>query len=382
MQKKDYVTILRALAILPVLAVHCTFLLDVKPLPSILLTTFNNGETGVLLFYLLSAFTLYLTSSYRSGNEQYPNLSFFLRRFFRIAPLFYLATLYFLLQNGRGPNFWMGDGPGVSKANIAAHFLLLHGFSPYWINSIVPGGWSVGIEFIFYCMFPFLFKRIRNMQQAVNFTLITLAIRAVLLGILTQYPLIHEKYLWQVFLYFYLPNQLPVFSLGFWLYFILFQRDKLRISGTTILVVALLGIASLATGTDYFIPKTVAWGFAFLALAIGLTRYKPRVLFNPVINYIGTISYTIYLTHEGAIHWLIRFHIVNPLKEQGTVPAVCNLFIDYLLVLAASVGVSSIAYHFAEKPMLDYGKRLVAKINSRNGSRRSVTVQPELTDHS
>ena len=188
MKKLRYITVLRALAILAVLAVHSSQHADLQQIPEQLAGILNNGQRGVQLFYMLSAFTLFLTYTYHNRQEQYPKRNFFLRRFFRIAPLYFLAIIYYLWQDGFGPRPWLGDAPGVSKLNILSNFLMLHSFSPYWINSVVPGGWSVGIEFLFYSIFPFIFSRIRNMQDAVNFTLITLAFRTVMMIILAIPP--------------------------------------------------------------------------------------------------------------------------------------------------------------------------------------------------
>ena len=36
---------------------------------------------------------------------------------------------------------------------------------------------------------------------------------------------------------------------------------------------------------------------AFMALALGLSQYTPHLLVNSVINYIGEISFSLYLVH-------------------------------------------------------------------------------------
>jgi peptidoglycan/LPS O-acetylase OafA/YrhL len=369
MKKLQYITVLRALAILAVLAVHSSQHADLQQIPEQLAGILNNGQRGVQLFYMLSAFTLFLTYTYHNRQEQYPKRNFFLRRFFRIAPLYFLAIIYYLWQDGFGPRPWLGDAPGVSKLNILSNFLMLHSFSPYWINSVVPGGWSVGIEFLFYSIFPFIFSRIRNMQDAVNFTLITLAFRTVMMIILAHHPLIHDVRLWSDYLYLYLPNQLPVFSLGFWLYFIIYEKDKLQISGKSILLMSLLAILGLADQIEYFIPTIVWYGFAFVALAAALSKYQPRILFNPIIDYIGTISYTIYLTHFAGIHLLDHFHLLNPLKGQGRVPVLGDLVINYGEILLTSMAISTVLYYLIEKPMQDFGKRLIAKMEAAHRSR-------------
>jgi peptidoglycan/LPS O-acetylase OafA/YrhL len=378
MKKLQYITVLRALAILAVLVVHTTQTADIQKIPEQLAGLLNNGMRGVQLFYMLSAFTLFLTYTSHSRQELYPKRNFFIRRFFRIAPLYYLAIIYYLWQDGFGPRFWLGDAPGVSNLNILSNFLLLHSFSPRWINSVVPGGWSVGIEFVFYAMFPFIFSRIRNMQDAVNFTLITLAFRSLMLVILVHHPLMHDTRFWIDYLYLYLPDQLPVFSLGFWLYFIIYEKDKLQISGASMLLMSLLAIAGLATQIDkqidYLIPTTFWWGLAFVALAVGVSKYQPRILFNPLTNYIGTISYTIYLTHFAGIHLLEYFHLTNPLKGQGRIALFGNLAFNYTEILLTSMAISTPLYYSIEKPMQDVGKRLIARMEAARRNRNKLDL--------
>ena len=84
----QYLDALRGIAALLVLSVHMSML-------SVLLNGrgFSIGAYGVQLFYILSALTLFLSSSKRFSSEERPIFKFFIRRFFRIAPLFYLTVI-------------------------------------------------------------------------------------------------------------------------------------------------------------------------------------------------------------------------------------------------------------------------------------------------
>ena len=117
--KLDYVDALRGMAILAVVLVHCDQH-GTNVFPTIFHSIFSNGAMGVQLFYVRSAFTLFRSCDRRGGRELYPNRNFFIRRFFRIAPMYWLGIAYYLWQNGRGPSFWLGDAPGIS--NERRHF--------------------------------------------------------------------------------------------------------------------------------------------------------------------------------------------------------------------------------------------------------------------
>ena len=56
----------------------------------------RDSARGVELFFVVSALTLCLSSAARSNREALPTLNFYIRRFFRIAPMFYIAIMRLL----------------------------------------------------------------------------------------------------------------------------------------------------------------------------------------------------------------------------------------------------------------------------------------------
>ena len=137
--KLKYIDALRGLAILGVVVVN-TASYGHSKYPELIQALINQGERGVQLFFVVSAFTLFLSYHHRLDQGTTATRNFFLRRFFRIAPLYYLAILYFLWQDGFGPRYWLGDEPFVTPWNILSNFLFMHGIHPSWITSVVPGG--------------------------------------------------------------------------------------------------------------------------------------------------------------------------------------------------------------------------------------------------
>lgn len=356
MKKLEYITILRALAILAVLMIHTSqYTLRINDdLPPFADAIIYNGTMGVQLFYLLSAFTLFLSFSQR-GNEKKAIRNYFIRRFFRIAPLYYIAIFYYLWQI----RYFAGDNPTISAANIVSNFAFLHGFSPYWINAIVPGGWSVGVEMTFYCLLPILFMLIKNSRQAWYFTLVALALRYVLLYYFRNHPLIDDHRLWSQYLFYYLPGQLPIFSLGIVCYFMIYERDKPQLSSKHFFWgFCIIGIC-LAVKADMIFSPLFNFGLAFLLLVLATEHYHPRMLFNPVFKFIGQISYTIYLTHFAALHLLIKLQALNLLNGVGWAITLANFLVNYFLILLVSVLFSSVLYYLIELPMQRVGSRII-----------------------
>lgn len=159
-KKYQYIDILKGMAILGVIAVHSH-----QSIPDLALAvkyTFNYGQLGVQLFFMLSAITLCISSQKR--HEQHWRY-FYLRRFFRIAPLYYLGIVLYLLAGG----FFYCWSNGVFEIpsqytllNILANVTFLNGFYAPANNNIVPGGWSIATEMNFYLMFPILFFFLKN----------------------------------------------------------------------------------------------------------------------------------------------------------------------------------------------------------------------------
>ena len=359
MTKLKYVDVLRGLAILAVLMVHCSLYSSQEHFPDIIASILANGTMGVQLFFVASAFTLFLSMDKRSEIEKYPKLNFFIRRFFRIAPMYYVGICYYIWQNGFGPGYWLGDAPGISIGNVLANIFFVHGFNPYWITSIVPGGWSIAVEMMFYCLVPLLFVKIKNTQQACIFVFITLFIRMVLEVFFHRFQLISFDQLWADYLFFYLPSQLPVFALGILFYYIVKEDYRLTISPVLILLTSLALIGQFV-GLPV-LPDHILFGIAFLVLGIALSKSAFPFLENPVLLHIGKISYSMYVVHFAVLHWMEKLNLINYPASDSLV----NFGIRFLIVIVLTVLISTLFYQFIEVPMQNVGKRLIDKLNKR-----------------
>lgn len=91
-RKFDQIDSLRGIAALMVVVAHALSFGDTKLFPVFPLSILGQGVRGVQLFYIISAFTLFYTFDLRKDENQ-AVFKFYLRRFFRIAPLFYTAIV-------------------------------------------------------------------------------------------------------------------------------------------------------------------------------------------------------------------------------------------------------------------------------------------------
>lgn len=91
--------------------------------------------------------------------------------------MFWLAIIYFTLKDGVGPRGLEPDGIGAT--HIILTTLFAHGFLPSTFSSVVPGGWSIAVEMMFYAVFPILVSYIKSWRAAAVAALIALAPAAI-----------------------------------------------------------------------------------------------------------------------------------------------------------------------------------------------------------
>jgi peptidoglycan/LPS O-acetylase OafA/YrhL len=368
MKRFAFVDALRGLAIILVILHHTN--LQIEGVPGLLHRLSTQGARGVQLFFVMSAFTLFLSMQSRR-NEKAKMLNFLIRRFFRIAPLFYIGIIFYLIINGFQPRF--GQELGVTLPSIIATATFLNGWSPYWINNVVPGGWSIAVEMMFYLMIPFLFSNIKHLLSAIMLTVVSFLGSVILYLSLEKTPLIHEIQAWKNFIFYWLPNQLPVFFLGIVLYFIFskfqnthnsdiassqtfsIKRQKL---GNNLLLLSGSGFIILC-----YLPsdpiRHFLYGIVFVCLALALILHPSRIFVNPFFCYIGKVSYSGYLSHFFVLQLVKDW--VQPFLTSFS--PLLQFPIVFIITLVMTMLISTISYMFIEEPSQKIGKQLIIKIN-------------------
>jgi peptidoglycan/LPS O-acetylase OafA/YrhL len=134
--------------------------------------------------------------------------------------MFWIAIVFFLWLNGNAASIYAPDGIGFRHVLMTAMFI--HGFWPDTITSVVPGGWSVADEVIFYALFPLIVPSLLKVSWK---SLFMIAIAAMIIG-----PRL--SWFFDTFLHFHagsegvsgiyfslwFPRQLPCFLFGVMLF--------------------------------------------------------------------------------------------------------------------------------------------------------------------
>lgn len=363
----DPIDSLRGIAALMVIMVHANSFGDVDHFPSLVGQFVSQGVRGVQLFYILSAFTLFYTFDLRKGDAN-STRNFLIRRFFRIAPLYYFAIGLYLL--GRYIHL-LGDANQFPGGwNIASNFLFLHGFSPFWINDLVPGGWSIGVEFPFYFLLPFFFSKIKNLADAFRWQVLFLVIGLVLPVLMLQVKGVGSYDVWISFITQFFPNQLCHFGFGILLYFLIIKKEKIThqhfksMYQITFLYFVFASLSLYYLHFDWPVLNVVLsfWFSLGFSVVIFLLFNDPKFKLNsPVLMFLGKISYGLYLTHFFGYFLLIHFELTDILPGQSGIVSFLNFLIRFVLCLGISSVMAFLLHHALEKPFLNLGKLLTMK---------------------
>lgn len=358
--KYAYIDALRGIAVLLVILTHTAQ--PIAGLAGPLDALAKYGQTGVQLFFVASAYTLCLSFARRS-HEARPVMSFYIRRYFRIAPLYIVGiATYFGMHLLRQAGGEVVIEP-YTPANVAANLFFVHGFVPAANNNIVPGGWSIGTEMAFYLLFPLLFAaagRIGTRGLAlviVAFVALHTLAQALWLGG-TAFAVAGNN-----FVYFNLVNQLPVFGLGLLAYA---AHADVRVPPWPAWARALVLLACTALTLLLWrlrlpwlfalIPATVALSFVALLQLLRGARRLPRWLCR-----VGSVSYSMYVFHFVFAWFVVPWLLHGWLAGLG--PAL-RLLLSLGLVVGATFAVAVVSERFIEARGIAWGQRLVRRLQA------------------
>jgi peptidoglycan/LPS O-acetylase OafA/YrhL len=372
--KLAFIDACRGLAILLVIMVHTG--LSVWPAASSATETsqapltIRFGQMGVQLFFVVSAFTLCNSWSKRREREREREAirDFYIRRVFRIAPLYWIAiAIYSTAALAR--HTW-GRGPNPDIDAIAANVFLVHSFLAKATNTVVPGGWSIATECTFYAIFPFAAELIYRRRSTVLSSLVMFAAAVICCqSVLYWIRSVGGDTTNNSYWYFSLLSQGPVFILGAMLYS--GWKDR-QMRGTVLSIpFALCRIAawfalalwvfSISDPLAACLAPTIA-AIAFCELTM-LMSETPSL--SPLwLRKIGQLSYSIYV-----FHWIpavIVGSIVAPILSDAFGLPVTFVVIFVFTVLVSMV-VARFSQRYVESPMIGLGNQLVKYLRSSDG---------------
>ncbi len=338
----------------------------------------SEGGLAVNLFMTVSGFVIFFLLDKRGESVR----QFLCRRFFRLYPLYLLMFLVAIptsrlevwTMQHANEYFLHSDG-AISSAwdhwawNIALHLGMVHGLAPdawlgRWSTQAYLGvGWSISLEWQFYLAAPLAFWAVVH-SRATRLTAI--AICAVLFVASTRWT-------WSEA---FLPFHLEFFFIGA-VSFYVYKQGLLTSAAQAgdIVFPAACGIAViiylLGDRARPLIPA--CFWLAFLALlhepADSLSsRWLSPFFTHPLAQYLGKISYSIYLSHK-----LILIAVDAALIKIA--PVLGQTMHFWLLIgttFVLTIAASALLYKYVEAPGIKLGRKLAEHWKDRPALGASV----------
>jgi peptidoglycan/LPS O-acetylase OafA/YrhL len=317
-------------------------------------TVLNFLWTGVDLFFVISGFVFAKLIISAKINLSY----FFIRRFFRIYPLYFVALLiYFCLANSHS-----------DKINYFIHHLFFLQTSTSKTEAFFfnPAFWSLPVEVEFYLLIPILGYFMRFKHSLLMIFIISLILKLVLIlqstaGEIDIYAILGV----------HLTGILPEFLIGVFLYqWVVYTHihcSDLYFKRLLFSITLFFGLMSLLLLSLFFVwygdnglqNYKIFGGFynLFCAMSYSLILFSlsfinhntiPKYLTTMMIT-LGMISYPVYLLHN-AIPKLVDLIDLNLTSNM--------LFLFCIMI---TLMVSFIFHKLIEEPSRIYGRKLSQK---------------------
>ncbi|HEY1583856.1 MAG TPA: acyltransferase [Chthoniobacterales bacterium] len=356
---------LRTIAILSVLFAH-GFGLLYPQMPTWFGLLGHGGFYGVELFFVLSGFLIgriLIRSDTRLGKANTVRI-FYIRRWFRTLPLFWLFLILNVLLEVE-----LQDHP-LSLAEILEHGFFLRTLVAYH-PIFFPESWSLAIEEWFYLLFPAMIWL--GLQFEKKFVPVFLSVAAVFFLFSTVGRMISARApgadwaQWQRVIVIYRFDGIMIGVFAAWLSLgwpPLWQaRPKL---------VAMIGILTLVAlycslwrwrnghfvfGPDDYFARTfrftlVSLGFALLLPFASVWRLARENFASLAVRKIALWSYALYLVHLPVFHLLMKYGF------RDWRDSLSHALIMFVLLLGGSILLSALLFHFLERPCTSLRERV------------------------
>lgn len=278
------------------------------------------GRMGTLvqLFFMMSAFGMCCGYYEKIKNNTISLEDFYKKRYIKILPFFSMLVFIDLIISG------------FEKTNIIEGFAdvtLLFGFLPNSNISVIGVGWTLGVIFAFYILFPFFVFMLWNKKRA----WISLSVSLIL---------------YYSCAYYFVVNDTPVAcNLLQWLYYFVFggiiflYKDTIQrivLQRKKLFTVGLLLLFCVWYINTNEILSVIFTSFLFSYMLCYAISVKSSLLANKFTKFMSSISMEIYLAHMFIFRVLEKIKLLHVFTNE-----ILSYILASVLVL---VGVTAFAY--------------------------------------
>ena len=337
---------------------------------------FNNGGLAVSFFFVLSGFLItYLLLKEKTQTSNISVRKFYIRRILRIWPLYYFLVfigtvilpviLYYLNSPVEVP---------YSFGEVILYYVF---FAPFVVNifyghHLLEPLWSIGVEEIFYIIWAPLFKFLR--QNALVIIISVIIIKVVLMTVMIIF--FSDSVLYQILRWLQF-EAMAVGGLG--AYFLYHSNKDISarvIFNKPIQILLFFFIILRLTAFKYLIDVSGIFDFIFTApvlsqllmnfvflwliVNISINRLNLLKLNNRLFDFLGDISYGIYMYHMVIIFVVILFGA----KMFVSLNSYFSTLLFYTIITLLSIAVAWVSKKYFEDRFL----RMKSKFQSLDKS--------------
>jgi len=315
-------------------------------LPDFVTVVMSYGYLGVPVFFVISGIVISLSVNNHKVTLRYAG-NFALRRSIRLDITYWASICFVLALMTLNNNFLGGDTPYPSMGSVLLHMFYLQGlFSVDPVISVVY--WTLCLEIQLYLFFLASVWLSQTLSKRLNFDYYKVHLSGViLLGI---YSLTLDQQITSL--------SVPGLFVLYWHYFLIGLLISNVVRGEKASIPILFSwmaieIAFLMSG-DIVSYSVAGIGFGMLVFFLWRWNLMDTFLCSRFFQYLGSISYTLYLIHPD-VGW--KAISVGKQVFGNEMSSMATLFV-FLSALLLSVLVAHLFHILFEKPSLWLCKQL------------------------
>ena len=320
-----------------------------------LITLIIEGHSAVGLFFVISGF-IFTT---RLLNRSFDYKNFYTNRFIRTYPLFIVILSLGLLIYPEN----------ISLSSVSQTLLFLSNkISAFNGGQFTYVFWSIAVEWHFYFIFPILIYLLRKYDY-IGLLFI------IILFELIRFSIYYFKHELRIISYWTLVGRIDQFIIGmlagkYWIEnikLIKFKKSLIISSIILILLNSFIFNAIRGATSNHAIwiiwPTLEALSWALFLICYLNIANQLNIFIKDLFNYLGRISYSIYMVHFIVIFYFIEY---NFLFKFFNIDLILNSMLNTLIfVIPVTILVSSLTYKLIELPFLNL-KKFSLQLNIQN----------------
>jgi egghead protein (zeste-white 4 protein) len=299
----------------------------------------TNRVQGVLLWFILSGFSAHMScAKRRTAGEERWWLTFYMKALLRHLPVFWTALLVTAaFVHVYIPNILISWEHIVTVAVFANQY-------GGWQTSLMQVEWAVALQAGFFLLYPAVASVVRDMSHSMMLLFVSAICSTFVSRLHTEYTL-----------HLTLPSLLPAFLLGTCIAqfqlsikssgLLRSKREDTKPYALCGLFLSLYGALTVPNDYSMVLIRAAVW----LPLLVGLIWSPCFMVENVFFEFLGKISFSLYLYHALFTHYLVPHMLSQMLPSQhfpdAAQPTFAASLMWFVMALVPSVILASASHY-------------------------------------